>query len=251
MSYCQAGRPSAQFFADALSYNQTLANQETREQLLTCASGAVLGAGSSEETKQAFYTLSLQEVKKQIDATPLDARIYAISGTYFNNLADWQSSTAVLEKANELSPNKQTIIFELAANYMNTNKPKEALALLKKAYESATDNTTAKQAYAAALLLNGDEAKAKELFGSEDFATDPRIINIYVKLKQYDRVLSAYKTLVAKNPDNPQYYASLAATYLEMGDRAGAIAELELMKTKFASLKSQIDAAIEQVRAQK
>ncbi len=252
MTSCSGGgTPTAELYTRALSLGQTMANQEIREQLLGCSQG-IIGGSFSEDLKKSFFEVTLKEIQHQIQESPLDARIYTIAGTFMNNIANWQDGRPLLEKANELSPRKQSIMLELAVNYMNFGKEKEAAELLRKAYESAPENGTAKIGYIVTLILTGEEKKAKELFASTpEVFLDPRVVGVYAKLKQYPKVIDAYKTLIQKDPGNIQLYATLASAYVEAGQSPLAIALLESMKEKFPLAKDQIDAAIKQVREMK
>ena len=237
-------------FASALALNQYEANQEIREQLFGCA-GNIISGSAAPQTKNNFYDLTIKEIGNQINVAPLDARGYVLAGTYLNSISDWQHSQPLLEKANQLSPHKQSIIFQLATNYMNSGKEKEAAALLKEAYESAPDNDTAKIGYVSTLILSGQEKLARELFAATpELFLDTRVINVYAKLGQYQKVIESYKALVEKNPDNVQYYAGLAQAYVQNKQSGAAISLLESIKAKFPQLKDQIEAAIAQIKQQ-
>ncbi len=243
------GNLSAGNYAKALELDQYMANQEIREQLLACAA-KVAGSDFPKQMKDEFYVLSKQEINEQIKNTPNDARSYILGGAYYNNIGDWESGRPLLEKANQLSPNKQSIIMELATNYMNSKREKEALALVEKAYESAPDNDTSKIGYLALLLLNKEDQKAKELFGNQpELFMDPRIIGIYVRLKNFPPVIEAYKALVKKDPSNLQNYGSLAAAYLANDQRTEAITVLREMEVKFPQVKAQIQEVIKEIQA--
>ena len=249
LSYCSSGgKPTASLYSDALNLNQYVANQEIREQLISCA-GGVLRGDYNPDVKNDFYLLTKQEIENQIKATPNDTRIYMIGATFFDGIGDYQTGTPLIEKAYELSPTKQTVIFELVQNYLNSGKEKEALELIKKAYESAPENRTSRLIYASALILNGQEKKALELFGTErDLFIEPIIINTYVKLKNYPKVIDIYKKLTESTPDNLNYYSSLVTAYLYNKQSSLAISTLKEMKDKFPQAKDQIDEAIKQIQ---
>ncbi len=249
MTGCSGGGTlSANLYARALDMDQYMINQEIREQLLGCANG-VIGSGLSTDVKQSFYNLALKEINEQIKTSPLDARAYVIGGSFLNQVGDWQDGRSILEKANELSPHKQSLIFELATNYINSGKEKEASVLLQQAYESAPENTTAKIGYVSTLVLTGQEKKAQELFGSTpEVFLDKRVLNAYAKIKQYQKVIDSYKALIAKDPENIQLYVTLASAYVQNNQSSLAISLFESMKTKFPQAKDAIDGAIKQVR---
>lgn len=242
--------PSTIYYQNALKINQYMANQEIREQLISCAANIIRGDYST-EVKTNFYLFTKQEIDNQIKITPDDARIYVLGATFFDGINDWQSGLPLIQKAYDISSNKQTTAFELVQNYLNTGKEKEALDIIKKTYESAKDNRTSKILYASALILNNQENKAHELFDNDsegDIFTEPVMVNTYVKLKKYNKVIDIYKKLIAKEPNNIQYYSSLATAYLYNNDNYMAISELQTMKEKFPQATDQIDAAIKQIR---
>lgn len=240
---------SVKSFENALKLNQTMANQEIREQLLNCASNIIQNPQVPETTKTEFYTLAQQEVVKHITAIPNDARMYIMAGTFFNNVGDPKAATSLLEKANELSPNKQSIVYELATNYFNIGRIPESLALLEKAYLSAPENYDAKVAYSIALVSAGQEAKAQTLFADEPgIFKDPRMIMAYMTSKQYGKAIEIYKKMIEKNPEDQKNYPALAYVYVISGQNSLAILTLEKMQLQFPTLKTQIDALIKQIR---
>ncbi len=243
--------PTTATYTRALSLNQTTANQEIREQYLACATG-VIGSNFPGELKDEFYKVAKQEIDAQIKTVPNDARAYVLGGSFYNSIHDYNSALPVLEKAHELSPEKQTIDFELAATYMNLNKGDEAVGLMKHAYESAPDNGTAQTGYIATLILAGQEAKAKELFGDKpELFLNDRVIAVYAKLKQYQKVIDSYKALIKKEPDNSNYHGSLANAYFLNGQISLSIAELKGLEEKYPASKAQIEDAIKAIQAGK
>ncbi len=247
---CSGGSTtSASFYAKALELDQSMANQEIREQLLACAS-RVAGSDFPKQIKDEFYTLSKREISEYIKDSPNDARAYVIGGSYFNNIGDWESGRPLLEKAVELSPNKQSIAFELATNYMNSGREKEASVLLEKTYTDAPENTLSAVAHGITLVLTGQDAKLQQLYkDNPEIAYDPRIIAAHGKLKQYSKVIEGYRALIQKDPGNIQLYGTLVGVYLDMGRRDLALSELEGMLGKFPEAKEMIENAIKQIKA--
>ncbi|MDP3962495.1 MAG: hypothetical protein Q8Q03_01340, partial [bacterium] len=250
LSSCSGGTmPSPELYARALELDQYMANQEIREQLLSCA-GRVARIDLPLSVKDEFYALAKKEINAQVEATPNDARAYILGGAYFNNVGDWESGRPLLEKAVELSSNKQSIMIELITNYINSGREKEALVLAEKMHESAPENPNSKIAYLSLLILNMEGRKAVETFGNEpDLFLDQRIISIYVRMKQFPQVILAYKALIEKEPDNLQYYGSLAAAYLANGQRQESIAVLREMENKFPQVKDQVQDVIKEIQA--
>ena len=248
LGQCSGGQPNAESYSKALKLDQYVANQEIREQLISCA-GNVIRGNYSDDIKNNFYLITKQEIENQIKDTPNDTRIYMIGATFFDGIGDYQTGKPLIEKAYELSPTKQTVMFELVQNYLNIGKEKEALDIIKKAYESAMDNRTAKIIYISILILNGQENKAIELFGKEkDLFIEPMIINTYFKMKNYKKVVDIYKELIVKEPNNLQYYSALVTAHLYNKQTFTAISTLQSMKDKFPQAKAEIEAAIKQIQ---
>jgi O-antigen ligase len=239
-------------FEKALSLNQTTANQEIREQLFACT-GNVLGSDQvSPKIKSDFFTFVKQEIEKQIATTPNDARIYVLAGSLMNAAGDFTTSLPLLEKALELTPNKQSVHFDLATNYINTGRPQDALDISKKAYELAPGYDLAKMAYVVALINNKEEKKAHELFGDdESIFTDSRVIAIYTRQKNHEKVIEIYKKLHAKSPEDPQTHFALASAYLRANQTWSGLKELRLISERYTEAKSQIDPLIKQIEGGK
>lgn len=235
-------------FESALKLNQTTANQEIREQLLTCSGNVIDSEQVPPKIKSDFYDLVKKEIDRQISETPNDARMYVLGGSILNSIGDIVNALPLLEKAHELTPKKQAVNFDLASNYMNSNRPQDAVKITKEAYESAPEYSVSKIAYAIALINNDQEKLALELFGNNpDIFTDQRIINIYAKKKNYTKVIEIYKGLIAKNPDDPQIRLYLSAAYLTNKQNYLALKELRDVANKFPQTKTQIDPIIKQI----
>jgi tetratricopeptide (TPR) repeat protein len=239
-------------FEKALSLNQTTASQEIREQLIACAGNVLSSEQVPPKIKNDFFVFAKQEIEKQIATTPNDARIYVLAGSLLNSAGDFKTALPLLEKAHELTPNKQSVHFDLATNYINTGRPQDAVDIAQRAYELAPSYDLAKVAYAVALINNKQEKKAQELFGDdESIFTDSRIISIYTKNKNYEKVIEIYKKLHAKSPEDPQTHFALAASYLRANQTWAGLKELRLISEKYTQAKSQIDPLIKQIEGGK
>jgi len=92
-------------FKKALSYN-TFADQEIREQLMQI-SGKVRGFNIPAELKEEFFVLAREEMIKQTEDAPNDARHYLFLGSFLGTFGLHDEAIIHLEKALALSPNKQ------------------------------------------------------------------------------------------------------------------------------------------------
>ncbi|MDE2038204.1 MAG: O-antigen ligase family protein [Patescibacteria group bacterium] len=244
-------QPDAALFQDALSVGTYVANQEIREQLLSCASSVISSQSVPGPVKQAFFTLSEQAIQDQIAATPLkDARIYTLGGSFMDSIGQFSQGVQLLQTAHELSPAKQSIDLELANALINSGKAAQAEALLAQAYQSATDDAQVAQAYALTLVLDGKEAQAHDLFGAESsiFGT-PQMAQAYMMVKEYPKAIAIYQAAYDADPTNLQAGAQLAQAQAQAGQKAAAVVTLQALEKAHPEYKAQIDAAIKQVQS--
>jgi O-antigen ligase/Flp pilus assembly protein TadD len=250
---CSGPSADPALFQNALDVKTYVANQEIREQILSCAISAIGQPQVPNPTKEAFYKLAVQSIQDQIAATPLkDARIYALGGSFYSNLSQFDKSVELLETAHKLSPAKQSIDLELANGYINSNQVGKAVELLGPAYESAKNNTQVASVYALALVVDGKEAKAHEIFGN-----DPAIFQTvgmaqaYAYIKQYTKAVAIYQALLAANPTDMNLGVQLAQTQYKAGMLSASIATLRDLEKSHPEYKTQIEAAIQQVQSGK
>jgi pentatricopeptide repeat protein len=248
LSYCSGGQPDAALFEKVFALDQYMANQEAREQTISCTNN-VLNGQYPNPTKTAFAKLASGEVEKQLRATPNDARIYAIAGSLYNSIGQYELSIPLVQKAIELSPGKQSIILQLVNAYVNTGKVDEALQLLKEMYEVTPAHTEVKNVYAKVLIYAGREAEARELFGA-----DPSIFEsestaqMYVASKQYTKAIELYKKLVAADSQNINLRIQLAQTYYGAGLKTMSLQTLRQMQTDFPEYKANIEKNITELQ---
>jgi O-antigen ligase/Flp pilus assembly protein TadD len=241
--------PDATLFDRALKVNAYVANQEIREQILSCTSNVISNQQIPGPTKQAYFSLAMREVQAQITATPKDARIYTLAGSLMNQIGQMDQARQFLEKAHELSPDKQSIIFELASDYLNSGDTEKGVALLKQAYESAPDFSQARSMYAIALVVDNKEALAREMFDNDLTIFETlQMAGVYSSLKKYDKAITVYKKLIADNPSDVNIRAQLAQTQYSAGMISAAIATLRSIEKDNPELKEQIDATIKEIQ---
>lgn len=237
------------YFENALALDSYMANQEIREQIISCAGNIVGNNGYSEDVRQSFFDLAVKAIDDQISVTPEDARIYVLGGSFMNAVGQTEQALSLLDKANELSPNKQSIVFVLASVYFNTNKAEPALKLLKQAYESEPTYTNAKEAYAIGLIFVGKDTEAQELFKDKPEAFFvPRIAQAYASIQQYQKAITIYDLLISQNPENIELRAQLAQIQYASGSSWTAEQTLRAIVKDYPELESQVESAIEQMK---
>jgi O-antigen ligase len=135
-------------FKLALSY-ESMGDSEIREQLLSYTPSILKASDINLETKKEFLTLTMNEVEKQIDRVPSDARYYILAGSLLNNIGSPEQALPYIKMAIELSPQKQAMRFELIQSLYSLGKSEETMLEAKSAYELDKNYGQAKQIYMA------------------------------------------------------------------------------------------------------
>ncbi len=249
---CGSGKPDASLFENALAVNAYVANQEIREQLFSCGGQVVSSQQVSNQLKQQFFALVTSEIDAQKKATPKDARIYVLGGSFMNDVGQVTEGLSLLEKAHELTPTKQSVSIALANDYLSTGQNDKAVALLKQAYESATANFSARYAYAIGLIVTGKEAEARTMFNNDPaiFETQ-QMANVYSSLKQYTKAIAIYTKLIGTSTKDVNLRGSLAQVQYSAGQKDAAVKTLQSILTTNPEYKTQVEAAIKQIQSGK
>jgi len=226
--------------------------QEVREQLAQAASQLAGRADVSRDDKQAFFALAVEEMIKQSNASPLDARFPLFLGILFDSYGDHENAAKALARAQALSPAKQGIIFQQAANAEARGDRAGSLAFLKQAHELAPEIVEPRIFYVASLISAKKDAEAEALLApimQTGEAADPRIASAYAARNEYGKIASLWETRVATHPEDLQAYFTLAAAYHAAGNKDRAIAALTAARERDASIALQVEQFIEQIKA--
>jgi O-antigen ligase/tetratricopeptide (TPR) repeat protein len=233
----QAVSAAASSFQTAISYN-TFGSPETREQFLEYLP-AVAASSLDDQTKNSIIQNGLSEMQKQLKATPNDARYFLFYGFTLDRLGLYQQAETYLNQAHELSPKKQTILFELGLNYISQRQFAQGLAVLKDAYDSAPEYQEAKIYYAIGLIYANDNRDADAIIATIDpkaLAGDNRLLKAYFDTKQYQKIVSIYQANIVADPTNVQNYLGATAFLLAINNRVAAIAELQKAIDTFSKI---------------
>lgn len=240
-----------EYLKKSISYG-SFGTQEAREQLIQSAVQILRLDGVSQEIKKDFVNTAAAEMALQAASSPLDARFPLFLGALLGAVGDIDNASKALRRAHELSPGKQSIIFELASVRMAGGDEAGALALYKQAYELAPEYLDARLLYAAAAIRAGNDVLGNELLApvvESGAAADPRIAAAYVARKRYDKIIEIWEARVKASPTESQPYFTLAAAYFATGNSAKAIGVLEAAGRAIPSAKAQADALIGQIRS--
>ena len=239
----------ASFIAAANS--GTLGNQEAREQLIQGASALASNQSVPIETKQKFFNAAVSQMQMQALASPLDARFPLFLGIIFNTYGDYADAAVALQKAHELSPKKQSILYQMGLNADARGKSVEAIDYYKKAFELETDNLDARLFYAAALVRASDDAKADEVLAPAIVtgeAADSRVAAAYAARNRYDKIAAIWRGKINASPNDIKSYFTLAAALYADKHAADAIGVLQEVSTKFPDAASEAAKYMQQIK---
>jgi O-antigen ligase/tetratricopeptide (TPR) repeat protein len=234
--------------------NLGLGTTEAREQM--GASLNIFAAqGVSPQIQDRYASMMRREYEKQIAATPNDARPYLFFGGFLRATGDFAGAQEMLAKARELTPGKQTVLFEIGATYLTEGKFPQALQAFKTAFDSAPEYGEARLLYALAAVYAQDDALADELFASipdSVIVDDQRVVSALAQNGRFEELERIFIRRVNSGEAVAQDYISLGAVYLQTGKRAEAVRALESYLARpdaEASVKSQFEFYITEIKA--
>jgi O-antigen ligase len=172
-----------EYFKKALSYN-TFAGPEIREQLLSITP-KISSMNVDQKTKQDFIDLTLSEIDRQVKQTPNDARYQLFAGVFLKNIGQYELARGYLEKAVELSPNKQTMNFELITLLSILGEKDKALELSKKVYELDKNFSSAKDYYISSLIINNKMDEVRDLMGEATTSSEVIVRAFLIRASDY------------------------------------------------------------------
>lgn len=240
------------YFKDAVAASQNgLGSQEVHEQLLQFATQVKqLNAGDAAFQSQVA-TYARDEFLKELAKTQNDAREQVFIGSYLRQFGDATGAAEHLNEALKLSPQKQSIMFELGTLKSSTGDAAGAEAVFKQAFELAPAYDQARDLYAASAILAGDQGTAEKLL-MDRYGTDTPdsdyLVDAYMRVKQYSKAEAIVLARTAKNPKNTQAWTLLAGIYIQEGNTAKAIEALEKAIAADPSFKDQGQQYIEGIQ---
>ena len=234
------------------SYN-TFGSSEAREQFLSLIP-VFTSQGVAPEVRNEFIALAKEELKKQVDETPLDTRYLLFTGSVFSQIGEAKESITYFERAIETSPNKQNVYFALGAAYIAIGKTEypKALETFKKAYDLEPNYPEAAIIYGLGAIYSGDNELAAELFKKAEpgqLLFDDRLLSAYYMIADYPSVTTILEARVQADPNNTQSRFRLAAIYFQVGQKTKSIEQLRKAAEIDPNLKAQADYLIGEIQA--
>ncbi len=228
---------SLEKYKEALSYNVP-GKYEYRHRLAQYLVGPG-GPSAKEEAVKKAYDYTILQIKKNIIENPVDylPYLYASRLNIMLGKDDIKSphNDAALEysmKALEISPTFVRTYYEIAQAYLNKKDYSKAVEYFQRAADLNPDAGISYAYLGAAKIENGDLGGAEDLERALN-SKNPysprevdfqRLINAYLKTNNFARIAWIYEQLIIINPNEPQYYASLATSYANLGRIEEAVA---------------------------
>jgi O-antigen ligase/Tfp pilus assembly protein PilF len=233
------GQKALDKYRQALNYKNPQGAYEIRHKL----AAFVIQVVDSQRQKNkdfdpAILYYAISETEKNVGKYPLDTTPYLYIGRMYILLMSKEPGAGdkaeeYIQKAIDLNPNNPRIWYEMGQAKLSNKKYQESYNSFKKALDL---NPKVNLSWwflsnIAFQLEKYDEAvynaeKAIEL-GYNDYQnsiTDlMRLVTIYEKAGNYQKVLEYYIMAAEEQPQNPQIHASLAVAYAKMGYRDEAI----------------------------
>ncbi|MDP2933163.1 MAG: tetratricopeptide repeat protein, partial [bacterium] len=241
-------------FDKAFSYN-TFANNEAREQLGQYSQQVFSSQGISQEDKTKAISKAIEEMERQAVESSNDARSWLFLVSLYIRANRFDDGLKAANRALELSPKKQQIYFTVADIYLRGGKIEEALNMVQKAYDLDPSFSEAAKNLAIIAIINKKQDLVDKLmpmlekeYGSRA-AIEKELINAYAQAGNYEKVKQIWQAVIEKEPNNAQLHVSLAATYLQLGDRINAVKELEKAAELNPGFKQQAEYYINEIKA--
>lgn len=221
-----------------------LGGQEAGEQFLQFAM-QVRGQGIGDAAFQQQAAVAAQNgFAHALAVAPNDARLLVFYGSFLRQFGEYSGARETIQRALELSPEKQGIMLEAGIVEYADKKYDAALTIFERIYELSPDFNQIQQVYAGAAIVAGKESLARELllrhFSSET-PNDITILQSYITAKRYDRAITIGEARAAALPADAEAQKLLAGIYLEAGRRAEARAVIERAAARIPSFKTEAE----------
>ena len=230
----------------------SFANQEIREQMTLQALNVFRSTSVNENEKGRIYNHVHEELQKQAEEKPGDARVYTFLAMLHRGANNTEAVLENIVMARALSPKKQSIIYEEAFARIEAEQFEVALSLLKEAYELDRSNEQARIMYAIGALYAKDQELIEELIDNEErfvalARTDLALEAAYFT-GAYELAEEIFQFRINENPDNVQLQISFSAMLNEIGESQKAIEVIEKAIDVHPQFEEQLRAFIEEIR---
>ncbi|MFZ2970978.1 MAG: tetratricopeptide repeat protein, partial [Minisyncoccia bacterium] len=200
-----------------------------------------LSGAENPEKKETFkqnLKFAISEMENAVAENKEDVQFYSLLGAlynkYYSNFREEEyikKAEKTLQKAVELSPERETVYYEYGQTMVFKKDYDKAIEFFKKGIELnppvAVSHWYLGLTYLNAKEYNLADAEITEAiklgYGYKTISDILNIVPIYIELKDYSRVEKLYLDILDLDPNRPEIYASLALTYKELGNKQKAI----------------------------
>ncbi len=191
----------------------------------------------NKDVDPAILYYAIKETEKNVQKYPLDTTPYLYIGRMYILLLPRDSSAGskaeeYIQKAIDLNPRNPRIWYEMGQAKLSQKKYQESYNCFKTALDLNPSVNLSWWFLSNVALQLGDYEEA--VFDAEkaiamgynfkNSITDiMRLVSIYEKAGNYEKVLEHYLFAVEEQPQNPQLFASLASTYAKLGYKEEAV----------------------------
>ena len=196
----------------------------------------------------------IQILERNTEIRPTYTRNWLYLGIYTNfliekGLASADEADYYFKKANELSSKKQEIFNEWAKTYFITNNYSKAK---EKAQQCIELNPIIGECWwikgiSNIYLNNIKQAKIDlQIAKEKGYDVDSKVslfqlLEAYLEIKSYEELIEIHEKLIELEPDNAQYYATLAYNYKVIGNYEKAKETAEKMLELFPEMKEKVE----------
>lgn len=218
----------------------TFASGEAREQLVSKTLSVLDNEALPVDLRNQYGQLSVDQWTKHLENFGEDTRSRYYFGSFLSNIGMFDQALVQLQKAKELSPQKQMIRLELATLYLKMNKPDEAIAELKETFELEPGYPEARKMYALGLIIVGENKLAAEIVepikDNEEYFLDERFVYYYTQANEREQIdyilkkrVDYYTNLTKNDSGNLENYLKLAQTQISLGQKNKAKESLQVI----------------------
>ena len=177
---------------------------------------------------QKLFDYARIEFKTAYDLAPDNPMIIFEYATFLYQIHEYSEAEQYYQKVEKLIPDDINVNLYSGLNYLQLNKPDEALERLIKVYKEKPDNSVAAFSIARIYYQQKKFDAAKQiLIGLTSFNNDLEIYNLFalinVELKEYDDAVMIYKKILELSPNTPNILMQLAKCEIELGHKDEAL----------------------------
>lgn len=254
-------------YKEAIDNSTYLGRQELYKRFGNYVNARYDLSGKETSKEQEIFKQNLEyaisEIENALKENDRDVQFYSLLGAlynkYYSNFRDMQyleKAEKTLEKAVELSPERETVYYEYGQTMVFRKDYAKAIELFKRGVD-LNSSVPISHWYLGMAYLNAKEYESADneitiaIELGHPYKTVKDILNIapiYIQLKNYDRLEQLYAEALNLDSDNPEFYVSLALVYKEKGNMIGAREMAEKAISLDASFKEEGEKFIESLK---